>query len=209
MSECILVRHAQTDWNKKQIFRGRAEVELNRTGIRHAEKTSTLLSEVNAETIYTSPLKRSLVTAQILGRPHNLKPKEVNGLIDIDYGDWQGLLQEDVQRDFPAVYQKWREEPDKVKFPGGESLKDVRDRAIKVFEEALLNCNFFLLVSHRVVIKVILLHVLDLPLSSFWKVRQDPCAISRVERTPSGLSLISMNEGHHLYKPSKERREDF
>lgn len=209
MSECILVRHAQTDWNKKHIFRGRAEVELNRTGIRHAEKTSTLLADVKVEAIYTSPLKRALVTAQILARPHNLKPKEMEGLIDIDYGDWQGLLREDVERNFPTLYQKWKEEPDKMKFPGGESLKDVKERVIKAFEEILSSSNLSFLVSHRVVIKIILLHVLGLPLSAFWKVRQDPCAISRVEQTAAGLSLISMNEGHHLYKPSKERREDF
>ncbi len=208
MSECILIRHAQTDWNKRKVFRGRAEVELNRTGIRQAEKTSTLLADLPVEIIYTSPLKRASVTAQILTRPHfDLKTKEIPALIDIDYGEWQKLSEEDVQN--TQIYSDWITKPDMVKFPGGESLEDVKNRVIPVFEEIVRTHNLSIIVTHRVVIKVLLLHVMGLSLSSFWNVKQDPCGITRVEFINNKFIIQSLNETHHLYKPSRELKEDF
>jgi broad specificity phosphatase PhoE len=209
MSECILVRHAQTDWNKKEIFRGRAEVELNRTGIRHAEKTSTLLADLPIDGICTSPLKRSIVTAQILARPHSVKPREYPGLIDIDYGEWQGLMREEVERKFTGLYTQWINQPHLVKFPEGESLSDVEKRAVACFKEIVESHNFSIIVSHRVVIKVILLHILGLPLSAFWKVKQDPCAITRIDYNGGRYTILSLNESYHLYKPLKDRKGDF
>lgn len=208
MSECILVRHAQTDWNKRKIFRGRAEVELNRTGIRQAEKTSTLLADLPIEVIYTSPLKRALVTAQILARPHpDVKIKESFSLIDIDYGEWQGNTEEQIQD--TQIYKDWLTKPQDVKFPQGESLEDVKNRAIPVFEEVIKNYSLSIIVSHRVVIKVFLLHIMGLPLSYFWNVKQDPCGITRVEFINNKFIIQSLNETHHLYRPSRELKEDF
>lgn len=208
MSECILVRHAQTDWNKRKVFRGRAEIELNRTGIRQAEKTSTLLADLPVEVIYTSPLKRALVTAQILIRPHpELKIKEASSLIDIDYGEWQGNLEDEVKN--TQIYKDWLTSPERVKFPGGESLEDVKNRVIPLFKEIVRTCNLSIIVSHRVVIKVLLLYIMGLPFSSFWNVKQDPCGITRVEFIDNKFIIQSLNETHHLYKPSRELKEDF
>ncbi|MEW6006850.1 MAG: histidine phosphatase family protein [bacterium] len=208
MSECILIRHAQTDWNKRKVFRGRKEVELNRTGIRQAEKTSTLLAELPVETIYTSPLKRALITAQILKRPHpNVEVKEVPSFIDIDYGEWQGLSEDDVKNN--KLYLDWITKPESVTFPGGESLEDVKNRALPVFEEIIKTCKLSIIVTHRIVIKIILLHIMGLKLSSFWSVRQDPCGITRIEFMDNKFIISSLNETHHLYKPSVEVKEDF
>ncbi|MEW6102271.1 MAG: histidine phosphatase family protein [bacterium] len=208
MSECVLIRHAQTDWNKRKVFRGRIEVELNRTGIRQAEKTSTILSDLPVEMIYTSPLKRALITAQILKRPHSdAVVKEVPNLIDIDYGEWQRLSEDDVKDS--KLYSDWITKPESVKFPGGESLEDVKNRVIPVFEEIVRNNNLSIIVTHRIVIKIILLHIMGLPLSSFWAVRQDPCGITRIEFVDNKFIIQSLNETHHLYKPSTELKEDF
>lgn len=208
MSECILIRHAITDWNKRKIFRGRAEIELNRTGIRQAEKTATLLADLPVEVIYSSPLKRALVTAQILTRSHpNVKIKESPGLIDIDYGEWQGKSEEQIQN--TQLYKDWLTMPQLVKFPQGESLEDVKNRAIPVFEEVVKTHNLSIIVSHRVVIKILLLHTMGLPLSSFWNVKQDPCGITRIEFINNKFIVQTLNETHHLYRPSRELKEDF
>lgn len=208
MSECILIRHAMTDWNKRKVFRGRAEIEVNRTGIRQAEKTATLLADLPIEVIYSSPLKRALITAQILRRPHpNVEIKESPGLIDIDYGEWQGKSEDEIEN--TKAYKDWLTEPHKVKFPQGESLEDVRNRAVPVFEEVTKNYNLSIIVSHRVVIKILLLDVMGLPLSSFWNVKQDPCGITRIEFINNKFIIQSLNETHHLHKPSRELKEDF
>lgn len=208
MSECILIRHATTDWNKNKVFRGRAEIELNRTGIRQAEKTSTFLADLPIEIIYSSPLKRALITAQILTRPHpDLKIKESFGLIDIDYGEWQAMSEEKLQN--TNLYKDWLTKPETIKFPGGESLEDVRKRAIPVFEEIIKTYGLSIVVTHRVVIKVLLLNIMGLPLSSFWNVKQDPCGITRIEFINNKFIIQSLNETHHLYRPSRELKEDF
>ena len=66
MTEIILVRHGETEWNAGQIFRGRIDMELNETGNKQAELLVEYLSDLKIEAIHSSPLKRALRTAEII-----------------------------------------------------------------------------------------------------------------------------------------------
>ena len=61
-----LVRHGQTDWNLQHRVQGRADIELNQTGIEQAEAVAQKLSDVKIDVCFASPLKRALKTAQII-----------------------------------------------------------------------------------------------------------------------------------------------
>jgi probable phosphoglycerate mutase len=63
MTEIILARHGQTEWNVEEVFRGRIDVELNQTGLKQAELLAKYLSGQKIEAVYSSPLKRALKTA--------------------------------------------------------------------------------------------------------------------------------------------------
>ena len=67
MTQLILIRHGETEWNVAEIFRGRSEIGLNENGIKQAELLTKYLNEFKLDAIYSSPLKRALKTAEIIG----------------------------------------------------------------------------------------------------------------------------------------------
>ena len=91
MTEIIMVRHGETEWNVVEVFRGRIDIELNETGIKQAELLAEYLSDSKVDVIYSSPLKRALKTAEIIAGYHRLDVEVAPSLIDLDYGKWQGL----------------------------------------------------------------------------------------------------------------------
>ena len=126
MTELILVRHGETVWNVEKIYRGRADVNLDEVGIKQAELLGKHLGNWELEAIYSSSLKRALDTANIIARYHKIGVYIADGLIDFDYGEWQSLPEQEVRKSYPALLDKWHNNPQEVRMPGGESLADER-----------------------------------------------------------------------------------
>ena len=100
--ELILIRHGETDWNTGGLFRGHEDVKLNQTGIAQTEATALALKPKVFEAVYTSPLKRALVTARRIALPHEMEVKEDLAFLDMNFGAWQGryYLFPDVSQHF-------------------------------------------------------------------------------------------------------------
>jgi broad specificity phosphatase PhoE len=200
MTAIILIRHGETDWNREQVFRGRIDVALNEVGLTQARAVQESLKETEIDGIYSSPLSRAFETATIVGENRNVEVRGEEGLIDIDFGAWQGLSHQKVKEEYKDVYETWLAQPDLVTFPDGESLKEVRIRSMESLEEVIKNNpgKTLALVSHRVVLKVLLCTILGLELSRFWYLRQDTCAINRVEYKDGNYLLTLLNDTGHL-----------
>jgi broad specificity phosphatase PhoE len=201
MSLVVLVRHGQTEWNMVERFRGRFDIPLNETGLMQAEATAErIASSCKPETILTSPLSRARQTADPIARKTGLTPRAQQGLIDIDYGEWQGLTPEEVRARWPKECRSWYEDPGAARIPGGETLAEVQERALKTALEACGEgtSEAIVMVSHTVVNRLILLGVLGAPLDRFWLLRQDPCAINVLEFHGSSFTLVTMNDTCHL-----------
>jgi len=104
MTAIILARHGETEWNVAEVFRGRIDIELNETGMKQAELLAEYLSNVEIDAIYSSPLKRALKTAKVIASYHKLNVEIVPGLIDFDYGKWQGLTHQEVKDKYKELY---------------------------------------------------------------------------------------------------------
>ena len=137
MTEIILARHGETEWNVEEVFRGRIDVELNETGLRQAKLLAEYLSDIKIDAIYSSPLRRALKTAEIIAHYHKLKVAITPGLIDCNFGRWQGLSLQEVKDRYKELYAEWQENPHLVKMPEGESLDEVRARALSVAGEVV------------------------------------------------------------------------
>ena len=87
MTEIMLVRHGETEWHRQEIFRGRVDIELSDAGIKQAELLAKYLSQVEIAAIYSSPLMRSLKTAETMASYHKLEVATTPELIDFDYGE--------------------------------------------------------------------------------------------------------------------------
>jgi len=179
MTELVLVRHGETEWNVAGVFRGQIDTCLSETGIKQAELLAAYLSTLAIEAIYSSPLQRALKTAEAVAKPHTLKVSVEPDLIDFNFGKWQGLSHEEIKEKYGELYATWITHPEQVKMPEGETLDDVRKRVIRFRNKVIENHRgTIVIVGHRVVNKVMLCALLGLDDSHFWKIRQDICGIS-------------------------------
>jgi probable phosphoglycerate mutase len=202
MTKIILMRHGQTEWNRVERFRGHADVPLNETGLAQAEATGQrVASEWQPTAIYSSPLSRAVRTAEAIARHFSLDVLPYPGLIDIDYGEWQGLTPDEARQRWPAEIDAWYNAPETARIPGGESLQELRQRAMNTVNELAASHpgQTIVLVGHTVINRIILLGVLGLGNERFWRLRQEPCAINVFEAEAGDFTLALFNDTSHLH----------
>jgi len=210
MAELILARHGQTLWNVDKIYRGRSDVDLDEVGTRQAELLGKHLSGYESEAIYSSPLKRALDTAHIIAHYQKIDVQIAENLVDLDYGEWQCPPEQEVKKLYPALLKEWHNNPHKVRMPGGESLEDVRKRAIEVIKDILSNYQgSVILVAHRAVNKVLICFLLGLDNSHFWNIKQDVGGITVLNCLDGRYILTKHNDTSHLKELRRPVLEDF
>lgn len=201
MTTIILVRHGQTEWNRFERFRGRADIPLDQTGLEQAAATGRrIASEWKPAAVYSSPLSRSVRTAESIAFQHGLPVQVEPGLVDIDYGEWQGLTSDEARQRWPQEISAWYNQPELAFIPGGETLDQLRARLMRTLDELLLRHPdaTIVLVGHTVINRVILLAVLGLGNQRFWRLRQDTCAINVFQAEAGDFTLLSLNDTCHL-----------
>ena len=201
MTRIILVRHGETEWNRVEHFRGYADVPLNETGLAQAKAMARrVAAEWRPVAIYSSPLTRAVKTAEAVAWHFDLRVEVNSGLIDIDYGEWQGLTPDEVRERWPKIVDAWYNAPHTAQIPNGETLDDLRVRAMSTVNEMAKRHKgqTIVLVGHTVINRIILLAVLGLGNDRFWRLRQDTCAINVFEVEGGVFTLVSLNDKYHL-----------
>jgi probable phosphoglycerate mutase len=201
MTRIILVRHGHVDWHDPERFRGRAELLLTERGHRQVRATALLLAMGSKpDAVYTSPLMRCRDTAAALAAPFRLAAQPVEGLADIDYGAWQGLTRDEAAARWPQAVDLWFRAPHLAVIPGGETLPALLARTSAALLDILRRhpTGTVVAVAHDSVNRVLLLYALDLPLSRYWHLRQDPCGVSTLVCADGSFVIGSLNETQHL-----------
>lgn len=210
MTELLLIRHGETEWNAAEIFRGRADVDLNEQGNLQAKLLAEYLQKIEIEAVYSSPLIRAVRTAYGIAKNHSLEVELSPELSDFDYGEWQGMPLSMVKDIYKNQYKKWLNEPAKVTMPGGEKLDDVKKRALKVVNKVISeHTGKVVLVSHRVVHKVLICALLGLDNSHFWNIRLDNCGITSFLVEDNSFILTGHNDVTFLKNLSGTTLSDF
>lgn len=201
MARFILVRHGQTGWNREERFRGRVDIGLDETGLKQAKAVAERLSGCGAVAIYTSPLMRAVSTAEAIGGRLGLEVTPLEAITDMDFGEWQGRPVAEVREQEGELFNQWALNPESFRVPGGETLGEVRDRAAAAVDELAVQHgdDTVVLVSHRVVCKVLLCHLLGLDNSHFWQIAQDTTAVNGFLVMGEGRSTVTLvNDTCHL-----------
>lgn len=163
-----LIRHGETDFNKKRFFYGKADISINETGKEQASKIHQLLKGRAISRIYTSQLKRTLETAAIIF-PDQI-PTAYKALNERDFGLWEGRTANEIQVAFPLVWEEWLESPFDVTPSKAEPFQKFKDRVQSIVEEIReTEDDEIAIVGHLGVLRLIYQFLVD-PEADFWSI---------------------------------------
>jgi broad specificity phosphatase PhoE len=177
---------------------------LNQEGKQQVRALASALKNIPLAAIYTSPLLRALETARQIKVFHPSTPIfEDNGLMEMDLGEFDGMKVQDWAEQYPDFRKAWNENPGFVRMPGGESLKEVQDRAKKTLERITgiyPPDTTILISSHNFVNLTILCDILKIPLNRFRDLRQENAAFNVIFKKGDRFYAELVNERSHLIK---------
>ena len=179
----VLVRHAETEERARGLCIGRLDVPLGKAGRRQAELLAGALAEEPLAAVYTSPASRAQHTAGPIGAAHGFEPVVVQELLELDFGELEGQPFDRIEAERPALFRAWMETPDEIRFPGGESLADLRARVlpfvarVREFHEG----QAVAVVAHAGVLRVVLADALGLAGGAVFRLDQSPGGVSVVD----------------------------
>jgi phosphoserine phosphatase len=205
MTTVVLVRHGHVPGIDPPTFRGRSDIGLTERGILEARITAQWIAQCwRPAIVYTSPRRRCIDTGSFIARRCNVPMESLSFLDDLDYGRWQSRTHEDIERDFPRMYERWRRAPHLMRFPEGESLQDLVARAADALRwaEQRHATQTIVMVGHDSLNRALLMHILGQPLSSYWTIAQAPCAINEISITTDQPVVLSVNQTVHLHAAS-------
>jgi len=201
VSRLILVRHGNTKLNSAQRYWGKTDVLLSSSGLRQAEKLRARLAREKLSTVYSSCLKRALLTAQIIASKHKLEVTPCPELNEIDFGKVEGLTFAQACDLYPEVTRLWVERSPELEYPEGESVRHFRQRIQDFISNRLQRHSpreTVLIVAHSGVLRTLICYLLGLDFSTISKIRTDLASISIVETYDQVAILNRLNDTSHL-----------
>jgi len=201
MPKIVPTRHGHVEGISPERFRGQTELALTEKGLAQAAALAERISrEWHPAAIYTSPLQRCIATGDAIAAATRAPSKVLKSLIDLNYGAWQWHTFDEVRSHSPSLFALWHSAPHLVRFPQGDSLQDLFARAADTIRFVLVHHReeTVVLVGHESVNRAILLQILELPPSAYWRLVQDPCALSELDVTHSHSHVLRINDTTHL-----------
>lgn len=178
-----LIRHGQTVGGDEKRYKGSIDVPLSEKGIEQMRRTSEFLKGISLSAVYSSPLSRALKSADIIAKPYGLRPEVVPDLRERSFGIWEGMSFNELKERYPEEFEAWAANPLKYSPIGGENTIEVRDRVARVLEDILSNHGNekIAIVAHGGVNRIILCHVMGIPLENIFRIEQDYGAVNIIE----------------------------
>ena len=196
----ILVRHGETEHNKGNITLGRADVPLNARGIAQARAVASSFTR-RPDAIHASPLCRALDTAAMIGAHTGASVTVDDDLIEMDVGEMEHLTGEELRARYPEFLRVWMsDECADARMPGGETLREVQDRAWRSIERiaAAHPRGTVVAVTHNFVILTLVCRALGLPLSGFRRMRPTVGSKTAIDLVGGTSRLLRFNDTAHL-----------
>lgn len=192
MNHLILVRHGETDSNKRGTYLGWTDVALNAAGLEQAESARMILKDYPIDRIYASPLLRAWKTAEIINRGRDIPIAAAEGLKERNFGVWEDLTYHEIVEKYAEEYGMWVKDPGYC-IRGGESTLQAYER-VNGFTDRILSQyqgKTILLVTHLGSIRNILAHLLGMGMEGCWRFRVDNGGITRLEINDEGYAYLT------------------
>ena len=196
-----MVRHGQTAASRENRFSGSSDPPLTEVGEAMAEAFAEGYKSTKWEAIYTSPMLRTRQTAAALERATGIQARVEDGLKEINYGEWEGLQQDEVKQRWPEAFAYWADDVASRGTPGGETAFHVAARAMRVVEEIRTRHTDgnVLLVSHKATLRIITCALLGLDVRLFReRIAQPVAALTLFVVTNHAAMLTLLGDRSHL-----------
>jgi broad specificity phosphatase PhoE len=196
----VLLRHGQTPMSVQQRYAGRSDVPLTDVGVQQAVAAAKRLAPAGIAAIVTSPLLRTVQTAQEVADVSGAAVVTDDGFRETDFGAWEGLTFAEVRERWPAEVTAWLADPD-VAPPGGESFADVSVRVTAALRRVLADRagQRVLIVSHVTPIKTLVAAALLAPSAALFRMHLDVAALCEIDWYADGPAVLrSFNDTGHL-----------
>ncbi|MDQ5854869.1 MAG: bifunctional RNase H/acid phosphatase, partial [Actinomycetota bacterium] len=197
----LMLRHGQTEYSAQRRYSGRGDLPLTELGERQAAAAAARLSRMDGvAAVVSSPLLRARQTAQPVADALDVPLSVHEGLVETDFGAWEGLTFAEARQRDPDLHARWITDTS-VAAPGGESMdavhrrvRRVRDQLITEHADATL-----VIVTHVTPVKALLRMALDAGPALLHRLHLDLASLSIAEFYPDGPASVRLvNDTSHL-----------
>ena len=196
----LLLRHGQTPMSVEKRYAGRTDVPLTEAGLTQAAAAAKRLASAGIDAIVTSPLQRTVQTAEAVAAVTGVPVTADEGFRETDFGDWDGLTFAEVRERWPAEMTAWLADP-QIAPPGGESFAEVSERVTAALARVLADRagQRVLIVSHVTPIKTLVAAALLAPPPALFRMHLDVAALCEIDWYADGPAVLrSFNDTAHL-----------
>jgi len=193
--QLILVRHGETEMNRKGAYCGWSDSPLTEKGLGHAQRVARKLENESLHIIFSSDLPRTMKTADIIKEFHDIEHVTVKELREINFGMWEGLDYQEIIGQYPRESKYWQADWTGYTVPQGESLQQMYRRVTAAVDEVInrFQDKNILLVTHGGCIRAILAHLIGGGLEDYWKYKVTHGCITRIEIVDGFSILTALN----------------
>ena len=188
-----LVRHGEILSSMKGRICGHSDILLNETGLYQAEVLGAWFSDMGIESIFSSPLTRTVQTSDMIAKSVGLPTYyKHSGLTEKKEGEWEGKTYWELRDQAPKLWERWSKDPINFAPPAGESVKDFVARIGRAFKDIVFNYetgNKVVFVTHAGVIKSMMMNALDIPAENFFRIDIPLASITRLDWSESYTTL--------------------
>jgi len=185
-----LMRHGAIEAMEEKRFIGQIDLPLSPDGRKQAERQARRLMDIPFSGIWCSDLKRAYETAAIVSRDRGLALLSAPELREINLGRWDGVAMTQIREQFPDFWQSRGDDIVHFRPPEAESFADLQQRVVPFIRHiASQSDGNTLIITHAGVIRVMLCHVLQMPLSNLFRIYLDYGGVTIIKDI-NGMSQI-------------------
>ena len=196
-----LLRHGETDVNAAGRLQGSTNSLLTPLGHRQAREIGVASLAWDPKAVYSSPLTRARDVADQIGDLSGLPVTVEPRITEMNMGVLEGVTIQEMRDGWPELYQGWRRDASSITMPQGESLSDVRQRAMAAFDE-MDDCHgpddIVIAVTHNFTIRCIVATVIGLPLANINHMDLSLGSCTTIRTGTRGRRLSAYNSVDHL-----------